>query len=219
MIRGVEITPSSAPSSFWIHGSTTTHEISGANEVQSSDNQVVWALGQRKLDSNVDSSNSSHCNPIAHVEGIWPSPPLLNFSLKLYPDSTCERELVPKQPLPSPYSPSVTSKSSSDLIQHDQLEKGNKTDISLGCRIFGINLKTNSSIVSSSEKKPSCTTSVADGAKDSVAAAATTSQVDAGNLSQPSKEQPQPQVASELSTKGTQTKHVSNLSSRTRTKV
>ncbi|CAK9309750.1 unnamed protein product [Citrullus colocynthis] len=209
-----EITSSSAPSGFWLQGSTIPHEIpqlSGTNEVQSSNNRVVWALGQRKLDS-----NSNHSNPIANVEGIWPSPPL-NISLKLYPDSTFDSELVQKQPPPSPYSSSVTSKPSSDLIQHDQLEKGNKPDISLGCRIFGIDLKNNSSIVSSLERESCCPMTVADGAKDPVAAAAVTPAVVVGNLSQPSKEQLQ--ASSELSTKGTQTKHISNLSLRTRTKV
>lgn len=214
MIGVVEITSSSAPSGFWLQGSTIPHEIpqlSGTNEVQSSNNRVVWALGQRKLDS-----NSNHSNPIANVEGIWPSPPL-NISLKLYPDSTFDSELVQKQAPPSPYSSSVTSKPSSDLIQHDQLEKGNKTDISLGCRIFGIDLKNNSSIVSSLERKSCCPMTVANGAKDPVAAAAVTPPVVVGNLSQPSKEQLQ--ASSELSTKGTQTKHISNLSLRTRTKV
>lgn len=213
-IPSPEITSSSAPSGFWLQGSTIPHEIpqlSGTNEVQSSNNRVVWALGQRKLDS-----NSNHSNPIANVEGIWPSPPL-NISLKLYPDSTFDSELVQKQAPPSPYSSSVTSKPSSDLIQHDQLEKGNKTDISLGCRIFGIDLKNNSSIVSSLERKSCCPMTVANGAKDPVAAAAVTPPVVVGNLSQPSKEQLQ--ASSEVSTKGTQTKHISNLSLRTRTKV
>ncbi|KAA0050656.1 hypothetical protein IC582_000673 [Cucumis melo] len=216
-----EITSGSAPSGFWLQGSTIPHEISqisgGTNEVQSSNNRVVWALGQRKLDS-----NSSHCNPIANVEGIWPSPPL-NISLNLYPDSTFERELVQKQPQSSPYSSSVTSKPSSDLIHPDQLEKGSKPDISLGCRIFGIDLKknssivpTNSSIVPTLERRSSCLLMVSDGAPEPVTMAVVTPQVDAGNLSQHSKEQ---QLSSELSTKGTQTKHISNLSSRTRTKV
>lgn len=221
MIGVVEITSGSAPSGFWLQGSTIPHEISqisgGTNEVQSSNNRVVWALGQRKLDS-----NSSHCNPIANVEGIWPSPPL-NISLNLYPDSTFERELVQKQPQSSPYSSSVTSKPSSDLIHPDQLEKGSKPDISLGCRIFGIDLKknssivpTNSSIVPTLERRSSCLLMVSDGAPEPVTMAVVTPQVDAGNLSQHSKEQ---QLSSELSTKGTQTKHISNLSSRTRTKV
>lgn len=214
MIGAVEVTSGSAPSGFWLQGSTISHEISqlsGTNEVQSSNNRVVWALGQRKLDS-----NSSHCNPVANVEGIWPSPPL-NISLNLYPDSTFERELVQqKHPLSSPYSSSVTSKPSSDLIQPDQLEKGSKPDISLGCRIFGIDLKNNCSIVPTLERRSSCLMMVTDGAKEPVVTAVVTPQVDAGNLSQPSKEQ---QLSTELLTKGTQTKHISNLSSRTRTKV
>ncbi|KAG6592910.1 Auxin response factor 9, partial [Cucurbita argyrosperma subsp. sororia] len=204
--RPVEVPPpentsSSTPTGFWLHGSTIPHEIpqlSGANDVPSSGNQVVWSLWQQTLDVNVDSSRS-HCNPMAHVEGIWPSPPppLCNNSLK---------------PLPSPYSPSSTSKPSSELIEHDQSEKGNKPDISLGCRIFGIDLKKNSSIVPSLEKKSCCQTTVAtDIAKDPVPIAAVTSQADAGKEQQ--------QVASELSMKGTQTNHIPNSSSRTRTKV
>ncbi|XP_023004951.1 auxin response factor 18-like [Cucurbita maxima] len=204
--RPVEVPPpentsSSTPTGFWLHGSTIPHEIpqlSGANDVPSSGNQVVWSLWQQTLDVNVDSCRS-HCNPMAHVEGIWPSPPppLCNNSLN---------------PLPSPYSPSSTSKPSSELNEHDQSEKGNKPDISLGCRIFGIDLKTNSSIVPSLEKKSCCQTTVAtDSAKDPVPTAAVTSQADAGKEQQ--------QVASELSMKGTQTIHIPNSSSRTRTKV
>lgn len=211
----VEITSSSALSGFWLRGSTIPNEISqlsGGNEVQSSDNQVtVWAPGHQKLDRNVDNI-SSHCNSVAHLEGTWHSPSLLNISLKLYQDSTCERELVQKQPLPSPYSPSVTSKPSSDLFQRSHLENGHKPD-HLGCRLFGIDLKNDSSLVSSFDKKPCGPTMVADGAKDPLAAA------DGGSLSQSSQEQQQQQLASELSTKGMQKKRVSNPSSRTRTKV
>lgn len=200
------MTSSLAPSGFWLHGSTVP-QVSGGNEVvQSGDNQAAWAVGQQKLNSNVDTNSSSHCNSLALVEGIWPSPPPhLNISLKLCPNSTCERELAPKHPLPSPYSPSVTSKPSTNLIQHDQVEKANKPDTSLGCRIFGIDLKNNSSILSSSMETKPCSPN-------------TVSQADAEQVSQPSKEQQQV-MTSEPSTKGMQTKHASNLSSRTRTKV
>ncbi|KAL5796003.1 hypothetical protein ACOSQ2_000823 [Xanthoceras sorbifolium] len=139
-----EITSNSATSAFWYQGSNHSHELiqlGTAAEVQSSERQVVWPMRQKETDSNL-ANNSNGCNSRVPSEGIWPSPHS-NVSLNFFPDSSDDGKIVAPRSVFSSYASSVPSRPSNDLA-HDQMEKGKQSETSVGCRLFGIDLKNNS---------------------------------------------------------------------------
>lgn len=156
-----EITTNSAASSLWYNGPSQSHELnqlSSPADVQSCDSQVVWSTRQKEIDGSLVNS-SGGCNSRVRQEGIWSSTPV-NVSLSLFADSAEDNKTV------------LSSRPKSGVM-HDQVEKGKKSEISAGCRLFGINLTEKSSasathpaVDSSTAQGPVPVTDVADKDRD-----------------------------------------------------
>ncbi|XP_061967429.1 auxin response factor 18-like isoform X2 [Populus nigra] len=209
--------PTSAASSFWYHGSTQSHELAqlGSNiEVQSSESHV-WSMRQKEIDSNL-LNNSSSCNTRARPEGIWPSSPNMNVSLNFFPDSVGDNNFATTRSIISGFSSPTSSRQSNCLI-NEQVEKGRKYENSVGCRLFGIDLTSNSGSSAPPEKEPGYPIVDSNGTKGLVPAASEAERAQTMEVSMYSKEQKQ--VLSEAMVKESQSKQGSTTSMRTRTKV
>ncbi|KAK4848164.1 hypothetical protein QYF36_009939 [Acer negundo] len=217
-IQASEITTNSATSAFWYQGSNHSHELAqlgSAPEVQSSERQIVWPMRQRETDSNlVDSSNG--CNFRVPPEGVWPSSPRLNVSLNLFSDSSEDGKVIVPRSVLSSYASSVPSRLKNDLT-HDQVEKGKQFETSLGCRLFGIDLKNNFNAAAPLGNEVTDPTIDSSGTKGSVPAASTADRDQNLDSSKSLKELNQ--VTVEVTLKETQSKQASTTSTRTRTKV
>ncbi|EXB83883.1 Auxin response factor 18 [Morus notabilis] len=140
-------TITSGASAFWYHGSSQSTDVTqlGSNaEAQSSDRQVVWPAKQK------DTSNGNYYGSVVRSEGVWPSSPDVDMSLNLFPDSMGDNITVTARSALSGFASPVSSRPSI------QKEKGTKSDASVGCRLFGINLTSNSTIVSPPDREPTC---------------------------------------------------------------
>ncbi|GLT84793.1 hypothetical protein SLE2022_030070 [Rubroshorea leprosula] len=188
-----EITTNSATSTFWYHGSTQPHDLTqlgSTNEVQSSENQVVWPMRQKESGSNLVSGNCSY-NSKGLAESTWLSPDA-NVSLNLFPDSVGEKNRT--------------------------VDIGNKCEASTGYRLFGINLTTGSGAVTC-DKEPGSATVNSSCLKGPVLAALDANRVQNVDSSKALKEQKQVTAeASPKEVQTKQGPAVSN-SMRTRTKV
>lgn len=208
--------PTSAASSFWYHGSTQSHELAqlgSSIEVQSSESHV-WSLRQKEIDSNL-LNNSSSCNTRARPEGIWPSPHM-NVSLNFFPDSVGDNNFATTRSIISGFSSPISSRQSNCLI-NEQVEKGRKYENSVGCRLFGIDLTSNSGSSAPSEKEPGYPTVDSNGTKGLGPAVSEAERAQTMDVSMYLKEQKQ--VLSEAMVKESQSKQGSTTSMRTRTKV
>ncbi|XP_011023162.1 PREDICTED: auxin response factor 18 isoform X2 [Populus euphratica] len=208
--------PTSAASSFWYHGPAQSHELAqlgSSIEVQSSESHV-WSMRQKEIDSNLLNSSSS-CNTRARPEGIWPSPHM-NGSLNFFPDSVGDNNFATTQSIISGFSSPISSRQSNCLI-NEQVEKGRKYENSVGCRLFGIDLTSNSSSSAPPEKEPGYPIVDSNGTKGLGPAASEAERAQTMDVSMYLKEQNQ--VLSEAMLKESQSKQGSTTSMRTRTKV
>ncbi|KAH9731425.1 auxin response factor 18 [Citrus sinensis] len=211
-IPASEITTNSAASAFWYQGSTQSHDITqvvGATEGQSSESQVVRPMRQKEIDSTII-NNSNDCSSRLAPEGIWPSSPHLNVSLNLFPDSTDDHRIVAAQSVLSGY---ASSGRPGNTVIHEEVERGKKSEASLGCWLFGIDLKHNSNTAAPLGRKVVDPTTGTSGVKGSARAA---SDFDASQ-NQDLKEVKRGMA--DVSRKETQNKQGSAASTRTRTKV
>ncbi|KAJ6404361.1 hypothetical protein OIU84_012528 [Salix udensis] len=208
----------SAASSFWYHGSTQSHELAQlgcSTEVQSSESHV-WSMRQKEIDSNLLNSSSS-CNTRARPEGIWPSSPHMNVSFNFFPDSAGDNEFATTRSIISGFPSPMSSRQSNCLINEQQVEKGRKYENSAGCRLFGIDLTSNSGSSAPPEKEPAYPIVDSNGTKVLVPAASEAERAQTMDVSMYSKEQKQ--VFSEALLKESQSKQGSATSTRTCTKV
>lgn len=213
-IPASEITTNSASSPFWYQGSTQSLDITqavGATEGQSSESQVVRAMRQKEIDSTVV-KNSNGCNSRLAPEGIWPSSPHLNVSLNLFPDSTDDHRIDAARSVLSGYASSGPTRPRNALI-HEQVERGKKSEASLGCRLFGIDLKHNSNTSAPLGRKVVDPATGASGVKGSARAASDF------DMSQNQDLKEVKQGTADVLRKETQNKQGSAASTRTRTKV
>ncbi|KAJ6710314.1 AUXIN RESPONSE FACTOR 4-RELATED [Salix koriyanagi] len=209
--------PTSAASSFWYHGSTQSHELAQlgcSTEVQSSESHV-WSMRQKEIDSNL-LNNSSSCNTRARPEGIWPSSPHMNVSLNFFPDSAGDNDFATTQSIISGFPSPMSSRQSNCLIS-EQVEKGRKYENSAGCRLFGIDLTSNSGSSAPPEKESAYPIVDSNGTKVLVPAASEAERAQTMDVSMYSKEQKQ--VLSEALLKESRSKQGSATSTRTCTKV
>lgn len=200
----VEITTNSAASTFWYQGSTQSLELTqlcSTPEVQSSDSQVVWPLKQK------DSGNGNYYASKVRSEGIWPSPHV-NVSLNLFPDSTGDNKTVSARSVLSGYASPISSRPNA--------EKGAKSEASVGCRLFGINLTSNST-TPHPERESAC--SAVGSSCDKGSTPTAVSEADRNYNQEVSKLSKDQKILSEAPQKDTQNKLGSSLSSRSRTKV
>ncbi|KAK4379240.1 hypothetical protein RND71_001102 [Anisodus tanguticus] len=137
-----EIAVASAASPFWYPGSGPTVEVShlgSVAEVQNHDNQLFWSSKQNSSLSNGVSNTSCR----THLSGAWQHSVLGNGSLNLLRDSIEDnKQLITRSALLD-YSSPMSSRASNGLL-HDQVDRGNKSEISSACRLFGIDLRNNS---------------------------------------------------------------------------
>ncbi|OMO64276.1 hypothetical protein CCACVL1_21900 [Corchorus capsularis] len=214
-IPASEITTNSAGSAFWCRGSTQSHELTQVGstiEVQSNESQVMWPMRQKEMDSSLVNGNY---NSRTRPENAWPPSSHVNVSLNLFHDSMDDNNKTgtPRTVLTG-YASSVQARPSNDVL-HDQVEKGNKTETSTGCRLFGFNLTDSTGAAGPSDKEQASTTVDYNRVKGSIPAASDFDQNP--ETSKASKEQKQ--VVSETSNKEMQGKQGATTSMRSRTKV
>jgi auxin response factor len=180
--------------------------LSSAAEVQSHETCAVWAT--RPKDINTNGSR-------VRAEGMWPSSPHINVSLDLFSDSAEDDKTVTAQSTLSDYVSPVSSRLRNGVI-HDHVEKGTKSETSLVCRLFGIDLLTkNSQTTAPSDREPEIMMPMGKG--PSPTAASESDRVNNLDTSKSSKEQKQ--LTPDASLRETHSKQGSSLSMRTRTKV
>lgn len=139
----------------------------------------------------------------------------MNVSLNLFPDSAEENKALTTWSSVSGYASPIPSRQSNGLM-HEQVEKGKKYENSVGCRLFGIDLTSNSN-AAAPEKEPVHSTVDCSGTKVSVPATGEADRAQSMDVSMSSKEQKQ--VVPEALPKEMQSKQGSTASARTRTKV
>ncbi|XP_022770596.1 auxin response factor 18-like isoform X1 [Durio zibethinus] len=216
-IPASEITTNSAGSAFWCRGSTQSHQLTRGGstpDVQSSESKVMWSMRQKEIDNSLINSSGGY-NPRTRPENAWPPSPHMNVSLNLFPDSIDDSNKTgTPQTVLAGYASSVQSRQSKGLM-HDQVEKGKKSKISTGCRLFGFNLTDSTSASVPPDKEQASTTVDYNGVRGLIPAA---SHIDQNPETLKSSKE-QRQVASETSTKEKQAKQGAATSMRTRTKV
>ncbi|XP_027334324.1 auxin response factor 18-like isoform X2 [Abrus precatorius] len=217
VVKGKRSRPNDVSSSgLWYHGSSHSHELTqlgGAAEVQSKENQVVCSLRQKDVNNNPINANSSSSR--ARMEGMWSSSPHLNVTSNLFSDPNNKNSVTVRSSISS--YPNVSSRSSDGPTAEDV----KKTENSLDCWLFGVNLTNKSTIVITPSKRelrcPSLTI-VPSGPKESIPAAACESgRVQTPNYSLSNKGQKQ--IISDASPNEWQNKQATVPSMRTRTKV
>ncbi|KAL3008828.1 hypothetical protein AAZX31_07G053100 [Glycine max] len=224
-VKGKRSRPADVLSSgFWYHGSSNElSQLGAAAEVQSKENQVVPCSLRQKdiINSNPINANNSSISTRVRMEGVWPSSPHLNATPNLFsdPNNNNSNNGVSARSLISGY-PNVPSRSS-DGPTCDGVEDGKKTENSLDCWLFGVNLTNNCSNVittpSEREQRGPSSSVVLSGPKESIpAAACETERVQTPNYSLSNKGQKQ--IISEASPNQWQNKQATVLSMRTRTK-
>ncbi|KAL9385294.1 hypothetical protein Peur_022304 [Populus x canadensis] len=211
-----EITTNPAASAFWYHGPTQSRELvqrGSITEVQSSESHV-WSMRQKEIDGNLN--NNGCCNSRARPEGIWPSSSHMNVSLNFFPDSAGDNKCAKTQSIISGFASSISSRQSNGLI-NEQVERGRKFENSVGCRLFGIDLTSNSGIAAVPDKEPAYPIVDYNGTQGLVPASSEAEKAQTMDVSMSSKEQKQ--VVPDTLAKESQSKQGSTTSTRTRTKV
>lgn len=159
-----ETAVASAASPFWYPASGPTLEVSHVGsiaEVQSHDNQLFWSSKQNNSLSN--GMNNTSCR--THLRGGWQHSMLANSSLSMLRDSIEDKQLITRSALLD-YSSPMSSRASNGIL-HDQVNRGNKREMSSACRLFGIDLRNNSNNTPTWEKEmlgPNVTSNCADDA-------------------------------------------------------
>ncbi|KAJ6343973.1 hypothetical protein OIU76_005668 [Salix suchowensis] len=213
--RPVDI-PASAASAFWYHGPTQSRELvqrGSIIEAQSSESHI-WSMRQKEVDSSLN--NSGGCNSRALPEGIWLPSSHMNVSLNFFPDPAGDNKCAKTQSIISGFASSISSMQSDGLI-NEQVEKGRKFENSVGCRLFGIDLTSNSGITAAPEKEPAYPIVDYNEAKGLFPAAGEAEKAQTMEFSMSSKQQKQ--VVPDALAKESQSKQGSTTSTRTRTKV
>ncbi|KAJ6723106.1 AUXIN RESPONSE FACTOR 11 [Salix koriyanagi] len=213
--RPVDI-PASAASAFWYHGPTQSRELvqrGSIIEAQSSESHI-WSMRQKEVDSSLN--NSGGCNSRALPEGIWLPSSHMNVSLNFFPDPAGDNKCAKTQSIISGFASSISSMQSDGLI-NEQVEKGRKFENSVGCRLFGIDLTSNSGITAAPEKEPAYPIVDYNEAKGLFPAAGEAEKAQTMEFSMSSKEHKQ--VVPDALAKESQSKQGSTTSTRTRTKV
>ncbi|EEF39042.1 Auxin response factor, putative [Ricinus communis] len=159
--------------------------------------------------------NGSSCSSRVRSEGIWPHSPHMDVSLSLFSDSADDNRTITTQSVISGYAPAFPSRQSNSLV-HEQVEKGKKYENSVGCRLFGIDLISNSSTAAPPEKESLGLKMDSNGPRGSAPAVDGTDEAQNVDVSKASKEQKE--AASEVMPKETHSKP-GTTSTRTRTKV
>lgn len=180
-------------------------QLGSTTEVQSSDSQVAWPLKQK------DTSNGNYYGSMVRSEGIWPSSPRVDVSLNLYQDSAGDNKAGSARSVLSGYGSPISSR------PNNQAEKGMKSEASVGCRLFGINLTSHSTSPSHPERESACSLMTSSSDKGCIPAAAP--DADKTHNQEVSKLTMDQKTISEVPLKDTQSKQGSTLSSRSRTKV
>ena len=156
-----------------------------------------------------NTGNSNYYGSVVRSEGVWPSSPHVDRSLNLFLDSMGDNKIVTARSVPSGFASPVS------LMPNIQAEKGTKSDASVGCRLFGINLITNSTIVSP-DREPTCLVMASSIDRGSTPVSA--SEADKAQINEVSKLLVEQKITSEapprMDTQGKQ-----GSSSRSRTKV
>ncbi|CAN4111433.1 unnamed protein product [Withania somnifera] len=137
-----EIAVASVASPFWCPGSGPTLELShlgSISEVKSYDSQLVWSSKQNSSLSNGVSNTSCR----THLSGARQHSLLSNGSLNLLRDTIEDKKQLITRSALLDYGSPMSSRASNCLV-HDQVDGGNKREISSGCRLFGIDLRNNS---------------------------------------------------------------------------
>lgn len=132
------MTPASAAASFGCPAAS--HELSNIHSTAdgwSKEHHTFWTYKQKEI-------NSSSSGSRIHPSDVWATQ-LLNGSLELFRDSA-EDNNKKFQALSSicDFNSPVSSRSSNGLA-HDPIERGKRYDGFSGCRLFGIDLRNNSS--------------------------------------------------------------------------
>ncbi|XP_029129167.1 auxin response factor 18 isoform X2 [Cajanus cajan] len=214
-VKGKRSRPNEVSSSgFWYHGSSQSHELgqlgaAAVVEVQSKENQVTCSLRQK----DVINSNPINANSRVRVEGVWPCSPHVNVSSKNFSDPNINNCVSARSSI-SGY-PNVPSRSS-DGPTCEGGEDGKRSENSLDCWLFGVNLSNNcSNVVISPSERGGSLSIVGSGPKESIpAAACETERVQTPNYSLSNK-----QIISEASPNEWQNKQATVPSMRTRTKL
>lgn len=133
-----------------------------------------------------------------------------------FPDSVGDNNFATTRSIISGFSSPISSRQSNCLI-NEQVEKGRKYENSVGCRLFGIDLTSNSGSSAPSEKEPGYPTVDSNGTKGLGPAVSEAERAQTMDVSMYLKEQKQ--VLSEAMVKESQSKQGSTTSMRTRTKV
>ncbi|KAK3012304.1 hypothetical protein RJ639_012852 [Escallonia herrerae] len=202
-----ENTTSSAAARFWYPGSTTLLEMShlcSTTEVQSNESQTAWPPKQKDL-----SSTERAC-----PDGIWPG------SLNLFPDRGEDNKNVLARFILSDYTSPVSSRASNGPTL-DQVEKRKRSESFTGCRLFGIDLRSNVNN-SSAPQTEVAGSKIGSNSKSGlkgpspVSASEADRALNADILMSPTEEK---QVQSEAIPKETQSKSGCTTSTRSRTKV
>ncbi|KAJ6679842.1 AUXIN RESPONSE FACTOR 4-RELATED [Salix purpurea] len=203
-------------SAFWYHGPTQSRELvqrGSIIEAQSSESHI-WSMRQKEVDSSLN--NSGGCNSRARPEGIWLPSSHMNVSLNFFPDPAGDNKCAKTQSIISGFASSISSMQSDGLI-NEQVEKGRKFENSVGCRLFGIDLTSNSGITAAPEKEPAYPIVDYNEAKGLFPAAGEAEKAQTMEFSMSSKQQKQ--VVPDALAKESQSKQGSTTSTRTRTKV
>ncbi|XP_057439679.1 auxin response factor 18-like [Lotus japonicus] len=196
-VSSSEIALNSPFSTFWYHGPSLSHEptqLGGAAEPENNENRVVRSLkGQREING----------NPHLNLSSNFINPEPKNNKDVAALSSACGYYPVSSRP--------------NDGSAHDQVESGKKTENSMDCWVFGVNLTTTFPNV---DKELGCQVIIPSGPNDPLPIAACETETEGGhnpNYSVSNKEQKQ--IISDASLNERQNKQVSIPSLRTRTKV
>ncbi|XP_016446938.2 auxin response factor 18 isoform X1 [Nicotiana tabacum] len=154
-----DISAASAASPFWYPGSGPTLEVSHVGSI--ADNQLYWSSEQNNSLSNGVSNTSCR----THLSGAWQHSMLANGPLNMLRDSIEDNKQLTAQSILLDYGSPMSSRASNGLLL-DQVNRGNKHEISSTCRLFGIDLRNNSNNTPTSEKDaPNITSNYADGSE------------------------------------------------------
>ncbi|XP_039031654.1 auxin response factor 18-like isoform X1 [Hibiscus syriacus] len=212
-----DITMNSADSAFWGHGSTKSHELTQVGStpgVQSSESQVMWPMRQKEADYSLINSSGGY-NSRTRLEYAWPHSYLVNVSLDLFPGSLGDKNKTKTpQTAVTGYSSSFQS-GPSEGLKYEQVEKGKISEYATGCRLFGFNLKDNTSATTFTDMEQASTMIGDNGVREFLP---DVSYIDQNSETEKSSKE-EKRVASETSTKKMQAKQSASTSARTRTKV
>ncbi|KAL3536695.1 hypothetical protein ACH5RR_000061 [Cinchona calisaya] len=205
------VTPGAA-SPFWYPGTTPLElsHFSNVTEVQSADNQALWPLKPKNLNSSVP-NGSSCCASSIPPGGSWPIS-LANVSLDQPRASAEYLKNVSARSNICDYNSPVSSRASNGLVV-DHVERCKRQENSSSCRLFGFDLRNNSTNLSPLEKEGPATVMVQNDANN------VAPPVDASDGDFLKSCYQKKQVQSDVSPKVAHNKPGCSTSTRTRTKV